>query len=199
MGCQQRTHIPRRTYGLVQLDQCPKSQSFKGTATEIPIEDVATAEVNVQFSMRSPKSGISTSVSSVVRSTGDFLSQYNINLARQVAMGSQLRLRFEQEAVESEVHDLQNQTKNLKTLLEAKVDMKKAAEAKNAELANKLDSLRVQFSDLQVSNNRLSELVLNFQAQVTGEEKIKAAFEEFKKYKDDKVEQWYTEMDARLD
>ncbi|GJW85089.1 hypothetical protein Tco_0158234 [Tanacetum coccineum] len=28
----------------------------------------------------------------------EFLSQYNINLARQVAMGSQLRLRFEQEA-----------------------------------------------------------------------------------------------------
>nr|GFB47544.1 hypothetical protein [Tanacetum cinerariifolium] len=28
----------------------------------------------------------------------DFLGQYNINLARQVAMGSQLRLRFEQEA-----------------------------------------------------------------------------------------------------
>ncbi|GJT15281.1 hypothetical protein Tco_0873987 [Tanacetum coccineum] len=28
----------------------------------------------------------------------EFLNQYNINLARQVAMGSQLRLRFEQEA-----------------------------------------------------------------------------------------------------
>nr|GFD10439.1 hypothetical protein [Tanacetum cinerariifolium] len=28
----------------------------------------------------------------------DFLGQYNINLAQQVAMGSQLRLRFEQEA-----------------------------------------------------------------------------------------------------
>nr|GFB83203.1 hypothetical protein [Tanacetum cinerariifolium] len=28
----------------------------------------------------------------------DFLGQYNIDLARQVAMGSQLRLRFEQEA-----------------------------------------------------------------------------------------------------
>ncbi|GKD65526.1 hypothetical protein Tco_1307634, partial [Tanacetum coccineum] len=27
----------------------------------------------------------------------DFLSQYNINLARQVAMGSQMRLRFEQD------------------------------------------------------------------------------------------------------
>nr|GEY11976.1 hypothetical protein [Tanacetum cinerariifolium] len=28
----------------------------------------------------------------------DFLGQYNVNLARQVALGSQLRLRFEQEA-----------------------------------------------------------------------------------------------------
>ncbi|GJV68732.1 hypothetical protein Tco_1484241 [Tanacetum coccineum] len=254
------------------------AQSSKGTATEIPTEDVATAEVNVQFSVGSPESGRSTSVPSVVGSPGgiyqpgwgvtndcrldtpdacqdvvdhivppgyfselrhlpnaDFLSQYNINLARQVAMGSQLRLRFEQEvrllkkarskiarrdqriqvreeeikkldqelqslrAVESEVHDLQNQTNNLKTLLEAEVDMKKAAEAKNAELAKELDSLRVQFSDLQVSNNRLSEQVLNLQAQVTGEEKIKAAFEEFKKYEDDKVEQRCAEMDACLD
>ncbi|GKD00057.1 hypothetical protein Tco_1170331 [Tanacetum coccineum] len=30
--------------------------------------------------------------------TDEFLSQYNINLTKQVAMGSQLRLRFEQEA-----------------------------------------------------------------------------------------------------
>nr|GFD07921.1 hypothetical protein [Tanacetum cinerariifolium] len=31
-------------------------------------------------------------------SNDKFLQQYNVNLARQVAMGSQLRLRFEQEA-----------------------------------------------------------------------------------------------------
>ncbi|GJU82998.1 hypothetical protein Tco_1285363 [Tanacetum coccineum] len=165
----------------------------------------------------------------------DFLSQYNINLARQVAMGSQLRLRFKQEVkllkkaiakiarhdqriqareeeikkldqeikslrvVEAEVHGLHNQTKNLEALLEAEVDMKKAAEAKNAELTKELESLRVQFSDLQVSNNQLSQQVSNLQAQVTGEEKIKAAFEEFKKYEDDKVEQRCAEMDARLD
>ncbi|GJX10658.1 hypothetical protein Tco_0200517 [Tanacetum coccineum] len=165
----------------------------------------------------------------------DFLSQYNINLARQVAMGSQLRLRFEKEVrllkkarskiarrdqriqvreeeikklgqeiqslrdVESEVHGLQNQTKNLKTLLEAEVDIKKAVKAKNAELAKELDSLRVKFSDLQVSNNQLAKQVLNLQAQVTSEEKIKTAFEEFKKYEDDKVEQRCAEMDARLD
>ncbi|GJT31311.1 hypothetical protein Tco_0911586 [Tanacetum coccineum] len=59
----------------------------------------------------------------------DFLSQYNINLARQVAMGSQLRLRFEQEM------------RNLNTLLEVEVDMKKATEAKNAELTKELESL----------------------------------------------------------
>ncbi|GJU01948.1 hypothetical protein Tco_1112286 [Tanacetum coccineum] len=107
----------------------------------------------------------------------DFLSQYNMNLARQVVMGSQLRLRFEQE------------TKNLETLLEAEAHMKKAAEAKNAKLTKELESLRVRFSDLQVNNNQLSQQVSNLQAQITGEEKIKAAFEEFKKYEDDRVEQ----------
>ncbi|GKB02046.1 reverse transcriptase domain-containing protein [Tanacetum coccineum] len=61
--------------------------------------------------------------------------------------------------------------KNLETLLEAEVDMKKAA---------------------------LSEQVSTLQTQVTGEERIKAAFEEFKKYKDDKVEQRCAEMDDRL-
>ncbi|GJV61163.1 hypothetical protein Tco_1467263 [Tanacetum coccineum] len=214
------------------------AQSSKEAATEIPVEKVATTEVNIQFSVGSPKSGRSTSVPSVVGSPGgiyqpgwgvmnecrldapdmcqdmvdhivppgyfselrhlpnaNVLSQYNINLARQVAMGSQLRLR----AVESKVHGLQNQTNNLKTLLEAEVDMKKVAEAKNAELAKELDSLCIQFSDLQVSNNQLAKHVLNLQAQVTSEEKIKAAFEEFKKYEDDKVEQRCAEMDARLD
>ncbi|GJR09945.1 hypothetical protein Tco_0792597 [Tanacetum coccineum] len=35
--------------------------------------------------------------------------------------------------------------------------------------------------------------------RVTGEERIKAAFKEFKKYEDDKVEKRYAEMDSRLD
>ncbi|GJT31362.1 hypothetical protein Tco_0911637 [Tanacetum coccineum] len=108
----------------------------------------------------------------------EFLGQYNMNLARQVAMGSQLMLRFEQEVmtVETEVHGLRNRTQNLETLLEAEVDMKKVAEAKNADLAKELESLRSQFSDLQVNNNQLSQ-----------------------QYEDDKVEQRCTEMDARLD
>nr|GEV82893.1 hypothetical protein [Tanacetum cinerariifolium] len=105
-----------------------------------------------------------------------------------VAMGSQLRLRFEQEvrllrkttakiakrdqsfqakdedikkldqeikslrAVEAKIHSLRNQTKNLKTLLEAEVDMKKAAEAKNAELAKELESHRVYIRGLSLGH-----------------------------------------------
>ncbi|GJW83673.1 hypothetical protein Tco_0156818 [Tanacetum coccineum] len=122
-----------------------------------------------------------------------FLNQHNINLARQVAMGSQLRLRFEQEvrllkkaraqvarrdekiqAREEEIKRLDKEVDALKAVeMEAEVDMKKATEAKNVELAKELESLR--------------------------EEKIKAAFEEFKRYEDDKVEQRCAEMDARLD
>ncbi|GKG25132.1 hypothetical protein Tco_0395760, partial [Tanacetum coccineum] len=45
----------------------------------------------------------------------------------------------------------------------------------------------------------MAKQVLNLQAQVTSEEKIKSAFEEFKKYEDDKVKQRCAEMDARLD
>ncbi|GKG09051.1 hypothetical protein Tco_0334883, partial [Tanacetum coccineum] len=62
-----------------------------------------------------------------------------------------------------------------------------------------MESLRSQFLDLQISNTQLSQQVSNLQAQVTGKEKIKAAFEEFKKYEDDKVEQRCAEMDAHLD
>ncbi|GKC72181.1 hypothetical protein Tco_1118064, partial [Tanacetum coccineum] len=60
--------------------------------------------------------------------------------------------------------------KNLEALLKAEADMKEVAKAKNAELA-----------------------------QVTGKERIKAAFEEFKKYEDDRVNSRCAKMDARLD
>ncbi|GJV09147.1 hypothetical protein Tco_1346803 [Tanacetum coccineum] len=101
--------------------------------------------------------------------------------------------------MESEVHGLRNRTQNLETLLEAEVDIKKVAEAKNDELTKELESLRVQFSDLQVNNDQLSQQVSHLQVQVTGEERIKAAFKEFKKYKDNKVKQRCAEMDAHLD
>ncbi|GKC20101.1 hypothetical protein Tco_1022251, partial [Tanacetum coccineum] len=101
--------------------------------------------------------------------------------------------------VETEVHGLRNQAQNLKTLLEAEVDMKKTTEARNADLAKELESLCAKFADLQVNNGQLSQQVSTLQAQVTGEEKIKVAFKEFKRFEDEKVEQQCADMDARLD
>nr|GEV68903.1 hypothetical protein [Tanacetum cinerariifolium]GEX84778.1 hypothetical protein [Tanacetum cinerariifolium] len=141
----------------------------------------------------------------------DFLKQYNINLARQVVMGSQLRLRFEHEAKllkkfiaqvarrDQRIQARENEIKNLEVLLEAETDIKKSTEAKNAELGKELENLCALFLDLQVSNGRLSQQVSSLQAQVTGKEKIKVAFEEFKQYEDDRVEKRCAKIDARLD
>ncbi|GJQ97169.1 hypothetical protein Tco_0008308 [Tanacetum coccineum] len=75
----------------------------------------------------------------------EFLSQYNINLAKQVAMGSQLRLRFEQEAKllkksvaqvarrDQRIATREKHIKDLEAQLEAEINMKKAAEVKNSE------------------------------------------------------------------
>ncbi|GJY70641.1 hypothetical protein Tco_0474344 [Tanacetum coccineum] len=111
----------------------------------------------------------------------EFFSQYNMTLARQMIQARDEEIKKLDEevkslrVVETEVHGLRNRTQNLETLLEAEVGMKKAAEAKNAELVSTL------------------------QSQITGEEKIKAAFEEFKRYEDDRVSSRCAKMDARLD
>nr|GEX44654.1 beta-lactamase domain-containing protein 2-like [Tanacetum cinerariifolium] len=114
----------------------------------------------------------------------EFLNQYNTTLARQVSMVSELRLRFEQETKllkkavaqvarrDQRIQAREKHIKNLEALLEAEADMKDIAEAKNVKLVKELESLRVQ---------------------------IKAAFEEFKKYKDDRVSSRCAEIDARLD
>nr|GEU77781.1 hypothetical protein [Tanacetum cinerariifolium] len=131
----------------------------------------------------------------------DFLRQYNVNLARQVAMGSQLQLRFEQEAKllkkyvaqvarrDKRIQAREHEIKNLEALLEAEADMKKAAEDKSAKLSQELENMRTLFSGLQVTNDHLSQQVATLQEQVSGEEKLKAAFEEFKQYEDNRVEQ----------
>nr|GEX95881.1 hypothetical protein [Tanacetum cinerariifolium] len=93
----------------------------------------------------------------------------------------------------------ENEIKNLEALLEAETGMKKAVEAKNAELSKELENLCALFLDLQVSNDRLSQQVSTLQAQVTREENLKAVFEEFKQYEDDRVEKHCAEIDALLD
>nr|GEV92731.1 hypothetical protein [Tanacetum cinerariifolium] len=119
----------------------------------------------------------------------DFFGQYNINLARQMAIA-----RWDQriQARESEI-------KNLEALLETEAGMKRAAEEKSAGLSQELERMRAQFSELQVSNERLSQQVDALQQQVSGEETLKAAFEEYKRQQDQMVEQRCAKMDARLD
>ncbi|GKB09183.1 hypothetical protein Tco_0837495 [Tanacetum coccineum] len=162
------------------------AQSSKGTATEIPIEHVATTEVNVQLSMENACQDIVDHIAPpgyfselCHLPNAYFLSQYNINLARQVAMGSQLRLRFGQEVkllkkVRAKIARRDQRIQQIiGTLQEAEADMKKVTEAKNAELTKELESLQVRFSDIQVI--------------IIGKEKVKAAFKEFKKYEDARV------------
>nr|GEV17121.1 hypothetical protein [Tanacetum cinerariifolium] len=117
----------------------------------------------------------------------EFLRQYNINLARQVARRDQII-----QARELEI-------KNLEARLETEAGMKKAAEDKSVVLIKELEDLRARFSDLQVGNEHLSQQVATLQEQVSGEEKLKAAFKEFKRYEDERVKQRCAELDARLD
>nr|GFA61944.1 putative transposase (putative), gypsy type [Tanacetum cinerariifolium] len=91
----------------------------------------------------------------------EFLRHYNVNLARQVAMGSQLRLRFKQEAKllkksvaqvarrDKRIQDRELEIKNLEALLKTVAEMKRAAEGKNAELMRELEDIRAQFSSLK--------------------------------------------------
>nr|GFA57422.1 hypothetical protein [Tanacetum cinerariifolium] len=117
----------------------------------------------------------------------DFLGQYNINLAQQVARREQ------------RIQARESKIKNLEVLLETEAGMKRAAEEKSAGLSQELERMRAQFSELQVRNERLSQQVDALQQQVSGEEALKAAFEDYKRQQDQMVERWCAEMDARLD
>nr|GEX93473.1 hypothetical protein [Tanacetum cinerariifolium] len=121
---------------------------------------------------------------------------------------SQLRLRFGQEAKllrksvarvarrDKRIQAREHKIKNLEALLEAEAGMKKAAEDKSARLSQELEDMRALFSNLQVNNDRLSQQVATLQEQVSGEEKLKAAFEEFKRYEDSRVEQRCARLDT---
>nr|GEW65060.1 protein nuclear fusion defective 4-like [Tanacetum cinerariifolium] len=141
----------------------------------------------------------------------NFLGQYNVNLARQVALGSQLRLRFEQEAKllrksvahvarrDKRIEARELEIKNLEALLETEAEMKRVAEDKSVGLIKELEDMRARFLDLQVSHEHLSQQVASLKEQVSGEEKLKAVCEEFKQYEDERVERRCAELDARLD
>nr|GFC57283.1 hypothetical protein [Tanacetum cinerariifolium] len=78
------------------------------------------------------------------------------------------------------IQDRELEIKNMEELPEAKANIKKATDGKSGGLIQELEDVHAQFSNLQVSNEHLSQQVATLQKQVSGEEKLKAAFEEFK-------------------
>ncbi|GJY44743.1 hypothetical protein Tco_0432956 [Tanacetum coccineum] len=110
------------------------------------------------------------------QSKQEYAHQYNINQARQVVMGSQLRLRFEQEAKllkksvaqvtrrDQRIATREKHIKDLEAQLEAEINMKKAAEVKNSKVTKELEDLRMRFSGLEVGNAQLSQQVSVLQA-----------------------------------
>nr|GFB56051.1 transposase (putative), gypsy type [Tanacetum cinerariifolium] len=95
--------------------------------------------------------------------------------------------------------DRESKIKNLEALLETEACMKRAAEEKSAGLSQELERMRAQFLELQVSNKCLSQQVDALQQQVSREETLKAAFEDYKRQQDQMVEQRCAKIDARLD
>ncbi|GKC61899.1 hypothetical protein Tco_1089497 [Tanacetum coccineum] len=179
------------------------AQSFRKTAPEIPTKNVATAGVQDLLSTESSGLGKSTSVPYVDESPDQpgWGVTNNCRLDTPNACqdmhgkwlwGSKQRLRFEQE-----VRLLKKATTKI-----ARRDQRiQAREGEIKRLDQEIKSLRTVEAEVHdlLSNNQLSQQVSNLQAQVMGEEKIKAAFEEFKKYEDGRVEQRCAEMDARPD
>nr|GEW15157.1 retrotransposon protein, putative, Ty1-copia subclass [Tanacetum cinerariifolium] len=93
--------------------------------------------------------------------------------------------------------DLEKETVSMGALVNKRHHKRGPNEAKaNAPQGAEEGSCR--FSPLTY-DHQLSQQVSTLQAQVTGEERIKATFEEFQKYEDDWVSSRCAEIDARLD
>nr|GEV39817.1 transposase (putative), gypsy type [Tanacetum cinerariifolium] len=126
-----------------------------------------------------------------------------------------VQLRFEQEAKllkksvaqvarrDKRIQAKENEIKNLETLLEAEADMKKAAENKSADLSIACYSKMQKIVNLKHEKARKTsmenETVSTLQEQIIREENLTAAFEEFKQYENNRVEQRCAKMDTHLD
>nr|GEV53575.1 hypothetical protein [Tanacetum cinerariifolium] len=140
----------------------------------------------------------------------EFLDQYNINLARLVAMGSQLRLRFEQEAklLKKATAKIGRQDQRIQAREE---DIKRLAGEVNSLKATKTEvyRLRGQVKNLETlleAEADMKKAAESQNAQLTKElENLRVQFSDlqvnnkFKKMEDENVESHYAEIDTQLD
>nr|GEZ07061.1 hypothetical protein [Tanacetum cinerariifolium] len=123
-------------------------------------------------------------------SNANFLIQYIKNLVQQVAMGSQPSLRFEQEV---------RLLKKARAQVARQDQRIQVREEEIKRLYQEIQSLRLVESEVHRLKSQAKKLKHPSGSRVTDKERLKAAFEEFKKYEDDRVEKRCAEMDARLD
>ncbi|GJX21626.1 retrotransposon protein, putative, ty1-copia subclass [Tanacetum coccineum] len=152
------------------------AQSSKETAPEISSEHVATTEAQGQTLVESPEE---ENLPAFCPWMGWF--EQEARLLKKATAKIAKRDQWIQ-AREEYIKKLEQETSSLRT-----VD-------------TEVQGLRNQAMNLEtLLEAELSQQVSTLQAQVTGEERIKAAFEEFKKYEDERVNSRCAKMDARLD
>ncbi|GJW23150.1 hypothetical protein Tco_0033772 [Tanacetum coccineum] len=172
---------PTTAKNVSNLD--PLSYSKPETATEIPTRNVATTDVRDLFSAESLKLGKSTSFPSLDGSPG----------ARQVAMGSQLMLRFKEEV------------RLLKKAIAKIAKRDQRIQAREEEI-KKLDQEIKSFRNVEAKVHDLHNQTKNLETRLEGEVDIKkvaeaknAGLAKELESLHNRVEQHCTEMDARMD
>nr|GEX15285.1 hypothetical protein [Tanacetum cinerariifolium] len=162
------------------------SKSSKEMATEVPTRHVATTKVQGGISAKSPESVKSTPFLSVDGSPkGIYQPGWGVTNNYRLDTPDTCQDMVDHvvppriKAREEEIEKLDHEIKSLRT-----VEME-------------LHSLRNQTKNLETLLE--AEQVSTLRAQVTGEERIKAAFKEFTKYEDDRVNSRCAEIDARFD
>ncbi|GJT50085.1 hypothetical protein Tco_0976242 [Tanacetum coccineum] len=162
-------------------------------SSEIPTGNVATAKMQNLQSAGSSKSGKSTFVSSMVGSPkGIYRPGWGVTNSCRLDTPDAC-----QDVVDHIVPP--GLLKKARAQIARRDQRIQVREDKIKMLDQEIQSLWTVEEEVHGLRNRTKNLETLMEVEVTGEEKIKAAFKDFKKYEDDKVEQRCAEMDARLD
>nr|GEU66979.1 reverse transcriptase domain-containing protein [Tanacetum cinerariifolium] len=172
MRCQPRTPIPRR-YGFVQFDPCSKPHQDMNAPPKVLRRDHSDSQP-IHSTIRGKSLAVmGLGMGSICHVPMSRDTPMDVSDSDPLSFANPLSIPTENVAQsfkgaanagdpESENTSftsmaMKNKIRNLEALLEAETDMKKTVEAKNAELRKELENLRALFSDLQVSNDRLSQ------------------------------------------
>nr|GEX53115.1 hypothetical protein [Tanacetum cinerariifolium] len=181
------------------------SQSSKEMAIEVPTRHVATTKVQGGISAKSQESVKSTPFLSVDGSPeGIYQPGWGVTNNYRLDTPDTYQDMVEHVVPPGYFSELRH-LPNIDILSHYNMNLAqqriKAREEEIKKLDHEIKSLRTMEMELHGLRNQTKNLetLLEAEAQVTGEERIKAAFEEFTKYEDDRVNSCCAEIDARFD